>query len=80
MERIEIELDEETLARARKLAAARRCSLDELVSAFIQQETKPATSVDTILGMFADEPDLLDEVVGSAMQARERDSLRRTVG
>lgn len=80
MERIEIELDEETLARARKLAEARRCSLDELVRAFIQEETKPITPEDTVLGMFADEPDLLDAVVESAMQARERDSLRRTVG
>ena len=80
MERIEIELEEETLERARKLAEARHCSLDELVRAFIQQETKPTSSVDTMLGMFADEPDLLDEVVESAMRARERDSLRRTVG
>jgi len=80
MERIEIEIDEETLARARKLAAARRCSLDELVKAFIQQETKPISSVDTMLGMFADEPELLDEVVESAMQARERDPLRQPVG
>jgi hypothetical protein len=80
MERIEIEFDEETLARARKLAEARRCSLDELLKAFIQQETKPTSSVDTMLGMFADEPELLDEVVESAMQARERDPLRQTVG
>jgi hypothetical protein len=80
MERIEIELDEETLARARKLAEARRCSLDELVKEFIRQETKPTSSIDTMLGMFADEPALLDEVVESAMQARERDPLRHTVG
>ncbi|MBI4516210.1 MAG: hypothetical protein HY699_10400 [Deltaproteobacteria bacterium] len=80
MERIEIEIDEETLARARKLAEVRRCSLDELVKEFIRQETKPAGSIDTMLGMFADEPALLDEVVESAMQARERDPLRHTVG
>lgn len=80
MERIQIELDEETLARARRLAEARRCSLDELVKAFIQQETKPTSSIDTVLGMFGDEPELLDEVVESAMQARERDALRQTVG
>ncbi len=54
----------------------RRCSLDELVKAFIRQETKPTSSIDTMLGMFANEPDLLDEVVESAMQARERDPLR----
>jgi hypothetical protein len=80
MERIEIELDEETLTRARKLAETRRCSLDELLKAFIQQETTPTNSIDTMLGMFADEPELLDEVVESAMQARERDPLRQPVG
>ena len=37
----------------------------------IEQETKPAASSDTVLGMFADEPELLDEVVDAAMHARE---------
>ena len=40
----------------------------------------PTSSIDTMLGMFADEPELLDEVVESAMQARERDPLRQPVG
>jgi alpha-D-ribose 1-methylphosphonate 5-triphosphate synthase subunit PhnL len=30
----------------------------------------------SIVGLFADEPDLMDEVSGGAMAARERDSLR----
>lgn len=30
----------------------------------------------SIVGLFADEPDLMDEVSGNAMAARERDSLR----
>jgi alpha-D-ribose 1-methylphosphonate 5-triphosphate synthase subunit PhnL len=30
----------------------------------------------SIIGLFADEPDLMDEVSDSAMAARERDSLR----
>jgi hypothetical protein len=30
----------------------------------------------SIVGLFADEPDLMDEISGSAMAARERDSLR----
>jgi len=30
----------------------------------------------SIVGLFADEPELMDEISGSAMAARERDSLR----
>jgi hypothetical protein len=33
-----------------------------------------------MLGMFADAPELLGEIVDSAMQARERDPLKQTVG
>jgi hypothetical protein len=80
MERIELELDEKTLARARALAERRHCSLDQLIKDFIDQETKPTTPSDTVLGMFADEPELLDQVVDSAMHARERDPLRRVGG
>lgn len=80
MERIELELDEKTLLRARELAEARHCSLDQLIKAFIEQGTTPAAPTDTVLGMFADEPELLDEVVHSAMHAREQHPLRQTVG
>ncbi len=80
MERIELELDERTLARARELAQTRHCSLDQLIKDFIEQGTKPAASTDTVLGMFADEPEVLDEVVDSAMHARERDPLRQAGG
>jgi len=78
MERVEVELDESTLARARALARERHCSLDRLISELIEQRTAPTNRSDCLLGMFADEPDLLDRVVESAMSARERDVLRRT--
>ncbi len=32
----------------------------------------------SVVGLFADEPELLDEVCEQAMRARERDPLRRT--
>jgi hypothetical protein len=32
----------------------------------------------SVVGLFADEPELLDEVCEDAMKARERDPLRRT--
>jgi hypothetical protein len=30
----------------------------------------------SVVGLFADEPDLMDEIANSAMEARERDRLR----
>lgn len=80
MKRIELELDEKTLARARELAETRRCSLDQLIKGLIEQGAMPAASADSVLGMFADDPDLVDEVVDSAMRARERDPLRQAGG
>ena len=70
MERMDLKLDENTLARARELAETRHCSLSQLIKDFIEQGTKPGTPADTVLGMFADDPELLDEVVDSAMSAR----------
>jgi hypothetical protein len=34
----------------------------------------------SIIGLFGDDPDLMDRVCEVAMQARERDPLRRTNG
>lgn len=40
--------------------------------------TEPAGDVPALWGLFADEPELMDEVHDQAMRARERDPLRRT--
>ncbi len=39
-------------------------------------ETKRTVVQDQLLGLFADEPELIDEITESAMAARELDSLR----
>ena len=36
----------------------------------------PGEPVDPVLGMFADEPGLIDDIAAAAMAARERDALR----
>ncbi len=71
MERIELELDEETFSCARRLAASRHSTIEGLIAALIEQLDVAATVDDPLLGMFAGEPDLIDGVVESAMQARE---------
>jgi Ribbon-helix-helix protein, copG family len=76
METSEFQLDEETLARARRLAAARRVTVGEIIKEALEQLETAAAPDDPILGMFADVPELMDEIVEEAMQSRERHPLR----
>ena len=71
MEKIELQLDEQTLARALKLAEFRQCSLEELITEIIEQMEVSETADAPFLGMFADEPELIDQVIESIMTARE---------
>ena len=80
MKTIEIDLDDETLERARRTAETRGCSIEHLIEEMLRQMAKSETGSDPFLGMFADEPELLDEVVESAMRAREKHGLRQGGG
>ena len=48
MERIELELAEKTLERARSLAERRHCSLDQLIADCVKRETTLATPSDSL--------------------------------
>ena len=80
MERIELELDEQTLERARRLAKARRCTVEQLLKKLIEQLDVVPPTVDVFLGLFAQEPELVDQVVESVMQAREQHPMRQSGG
>lgn len=80
MGKIELQLDEQTVARARKLAASRHCTLEELIKGIIEQMEMSETADDPFLGMFSDEPELVDQVMVSTMMAREVHSLRQSNG
>jgi hypothetical protein len=79
MKRIELELDEETLERARQLAAARQCSLEELIKDLLKQTEAHKPLQDPYLGMLADEPELIDRVTeisdGSPRRASSENTL-----
>lgn len=64
-------LDDKTRAIIRQLADEHQCSVEELVSAVLRLEHEPVNGHDPILGLFADEPDLLDAVVQSAYESRQ---------
>jgi len=80
MEKIELQLDEEILARALKLAASRQCSLEELIKEIIEQMEVSEIADEPFLGMFADEPELIDQMMASTMMAREAHPLRQSNG
>lgn len=80
MTKIEVQLDEQTLARAMKLAESRHCTLDELIRDMIENLEAFEAGDEPFLGMFADEPELINQVMESVMMAREAHPLRHSNG
>jgi len=77
MDSVVVELDPQTSELARRLAQARGTTVEALVQSLIMQLDRGATGRDDpLLGMFADEPALLDMIVEQAMQTREALPLR----
>ncbi len=75
MGNIELQLDERVMERARRLAKARNSTVEAVLTDIIARGVE-AGDADRWLGMFGDEPELMDQVVESALAARERDALR----
>ena len=80
MEKIELKLEGQTLERVQRLAESRRCTVEQLIKEVIEHLAGATTTDDVFLGMFAEEPELIDQVVESAMQAREEHPLRQSGG
>jgi hypothetical protein len=74
METIEIKLDEQTLINALRLAESHHCTLEELIKEIIEKIESFESKKSTIMGMFSDEPELIDQIVESAMVSREKTS------
>ena len=77
---IELQLDEKTLELAQRMAKLRHSTLESLIKDLIELLATAESTGDPITGMFAQEPELIDRVVASAMEARERDPLRLSSG
>lgn len=76
---VELELDEQTVARARQITTARGQSLEAYLTDIVRQlgQTNTAGGTeDPYLGMFADDTAVIDQLVASAMDAREHHPLR----
>ena len=73
---IQLQLDEQTLERARRIAKIRHRTLEELIEEIISQLGEAEAANDPFLGMLAHEPELVDQVIESVMKAREEHPLR----
>ncbi|WP_017719475.1 hypothetical protein [Kamptonema formosum] len=80
MEKIELELDGSTLARARAMANQRNCALPELIAEAINKLAVAEPPKDSILGMFADDPESVDEMLAEVMKDRAAHPLNQRFG
>lgn len=77
---IQLKLDEITFKHAQQVAQRRRLTVEMLVKDIINLiATRPDTE-DPFIGMFAEEPELIDQIVANAMQSRETTPLRMLNG
>jgi hypothetical protein len=72
---IQIQLDEGTVGRLRSLAEAHRCSIEDLLRDLLAGCEPAGASSVPLLGMFADAPALIDEIVDAAMKDRAEQRL-----
>jgi hypothetical protein len=74
---VEVELNERTLMRLKQMAEARRLSIEMVLQDIIERFIDIEELDDPVLGMFSQEPALVDGVMVEAMEARENDPYRR---
>ena len=73
---LELNLPESTYAALRQAAAQSQKSEAELALNAIQAYLDQIAQADPLLGLFADDPALIDQVEADAMQTREQAVLR----
>ncbi|MEH1766580.1 MAG: hypothetical protein V7L27_14335 [Nostoc sp.] len=70
MEKIELELDRLTFERAKTLAIVNQSTLSELISHVIEHLAEVQEKNDPLMGLYADGPEIVDEIVAEAMEKR----------
>ena len=70
METIELQLSPQTVQQAQQIAQARQVSLEQLLRELIEALAQTTRADDPILGIFADEADLIDDVMETVNASR----------
>jgi hypothetical protein len=74
--KIEIDIDEQTYETIQKMAQEQCTSVDRVIAHLVTGAPGTPVEPQGILGLFASEADLIDEVCEAAMTARSRHPLR----
>lgn len=77
---VQLQMDETTFRRAQQVANQRHSTVEALVKEVINFLATKLDTEDPFLGMFAQEPELIDQIVAAAMQSREAMPLRLSNG
>ncbi len=77
---VKLDLDTQTFESIQRIATRRRATVETLIQGLVRRLVAIENTNDPLLGMFAQEPDLMDAVTATAMSARETDPLRLPVG
>jgi hypothetical protein len=80
VEKIELQLDKKTLEKAHWLAKSRHCDLSELIAYAIDQLAVVEPPKDHLLGLFADDPESVDEMLEEVMKDRAAHPLNQRFG
>ena len=73
MTTIELHINAQTLARARAVAVERNQTLEQVVAQLIEELGRSAVAPGdsrSVIGMFSDIPEVLDEIVDEALASR----------
>ncbi|GAA6619018.1 hypothetical protein [Scytonema sp. NUACC26] len=72
-----LELDDRTLNKALLLAKERHCDLSDLIARAIDQLVLAEAPKDRLIGLFADDPESVDEMLAEVMKDRAAHSLNQ---
>ncbi|MDB9344980.1 hypothetical protein PN456_15655 [Nodularia spumigena CS-586/05] len=70
MKKIEVEVDRLTFERAKTLAIVNQSSLSELITHVIERLAEIQEKKDPLMGLYADVPEIVDEILAEAMEKR----------
>jgi hypothetical protein len=78
MEVIQLQLNSQTLSLARQVAFYHQTTLETLIQGWVEKLARqPLVAEDPWWGLFAQDRDLLDQIVAEAMRDRECQPLRQ---
>ncbi len=80
MEKIELQLDDKTLEKARWLAKSHHRNLSELIAYAINQLEVTDPPKDRLLGLFADDAESVDQMLEEVMKDRAAHPLNQRFG